>query len=332
MPKLRIEARIEAKGVQSLVWNGESLFDWVGGGQRFELDGRTIPRNVYFAFRFDAAVVSPSGQYVVIYERLGTKGLLLCNGSIIREINRSYYHATTYEYPICFALLQDGREVLIHCPEDYCRIDIEDVESGIRLTGSIERKPVDYFHSRLLVDRSNQWLVSAGWFWHPFDALKVFSLGEAISNAASLDDSGVFPLQQVEISTVVFANSSNLLISTSLETFSDGDYDENEFRPKSLGIWDIEAQRITSIVETDEPAGALMAINDEFAVSFYKHPKIIDLRTGEITCRMPELNCGVQTSSIIHHIEALPPLATDAANNRFAVATSDQIVVVHVDI
>jgi hypothetical protein len=332
MPELRIEAKIEAKGVQSLIWNGESLFDWVGGGQRFELDGRTIPRRVYYAFRFDAAVVSPSGQYVVIYERLGTKGLLLCNGSIIREINRSYYHATAYEYPICFAMLQDGREVLIHCPEDYCRIDIEEAATGTRLTSSIERKPADVFHSRLMVDRSNQWLISAGWFWHPFDVLRLFSLAETISNPTSLDDSDVFPHQQVEVSTAVFAGSNKLLLSTSDETFSDGDYQENEFKPKSLGVWDIEAKRICSMVDTAEPAGTLMPINDEFAVSFYKHPKIVNLRTGEITCRMPELNCGDQTSSIIHHIDALPPLAIDAANNRFAVATSDQIVVVHVDI
>lgn len=332
MPELRIEAKIDAKSVRSLVWSGDSLVDWVGGGQRFELDGRTIPRMVYYAFRFDAAVVSPSGQYVVIYEKLGTKGLLLCNGSIVRELNRSYYHATAYEYPICFAMLKDGREVLIHCPEDYCQIDIDEVETGTRLTESLERKPADFFHSRLMVDRSNQWLISAGWFWHPFDVLKLFSIDEAIRTPVSLDDPGLFPSQQVEVSTAAFVGSSSLMISSSDETFSGGDYGNNEFRPKSLGVWDMGAKKICSMVEVAEPSGVLMPINDDFAVAFYKHPKIVSLRTGEITCRMPELQCGDQTSSIIHHIDALPPLAIDALNNRFAIATNEQIIVVHVDI
>ncbi len=124
MPELRIEAKIAAKSVSSLLWDGDSLIDWVSGGQRFELDGRTIPRKVYYAFRFDAAVTSPSGQYVVIYERLGTKGLLLCNGSIVREINRSYYHANAYEYPICFAKLDISRSKcprrLLWIPINFC--------------------------------------------------------------------------------------------------------------------------------------------------------------------------------------------------------------------
>ena len=46
------------------------------------------------AYRFDAACVSPSGGYAVIYERLGTKGLLLRDGVIVREIDRSFYHAS----------------------------------------------------------------------------------------------------------------------------------------------------------------------------------------------------------------------------------------------
>ncbi len=332
MAKVRIEAKIETQGVKSLVWDGDSLVDWVGGGQRFELDGGFISRNMYFPFRFDAAVVSPSGQYVVIYERLGTKGLLLCNGSPVREINRSDYCATAYEYPICFALLSDGREVLIHCPDEYCQIDIEEVATGTPLTDSFNRKPADFFHSRLMVDQSNQWIISAGWFWHPHGSLRLYSVAEAIDDPASLDGEGIFPQQPTEVSTAAFVGSCNVLLSTSEETFSDGGYDVDEFRPKTLGLWDIEARKIRSMVEVVEPPGSLMPINDEYAVAFYKHPKIINLKTGEITCRMWELNCGEQTSSIIHHIDELPPLAIDAPNNRFAIATNDKIVVLHVDI
>lgn len=43
------------------------------GGRRGALQvGR-----VFYAYRFDGAVTSPSGRYAVLYERLGTNGLVL---------------------------------------------------------------------------------------------------------------------------------------------------------------------------------------------------------------------------------------------------------------
>lgn len=110
------EIRISAKGVRSLVWNGDELIDWAGGGTRFLLSGETVPNPVYYPYAFDASVMSPSGEFAVIYTRLGTKGLVLHRGQILREINRSYYHAGAYEYPIALARLGNGREVLIHSP------------------------------------------------------------------------------------------------------------------------------------------------------------------------------------------------------------------------
>jgi len=67
---------------------------------------------------------------------------------LVREINRSYYHAEAYEYLVAFAKLKDGRDILIHCPVDYCRIDFEEVETGQLLTNHSGRKPSDFFHSR----------------------------------------------------------------------------------------------------------------------------------------------------------------------------------------
>lgn len=328
MAELQIIAKIDDSNIESLLWCGDALIDWVGGGKTIELDGRTVSSRVFYAYRFDAAVMSPSGRFVFIYERLGTKGLLLQNTTIVREVDRSYYHANVYEYPVCFATLPNGREALIHCPEDYCRLEIEDAETGERLTESATRKPADFFHSRLVVDASNRWLLSAGWFWHPFDAAKVFSIAEAIANPPSIDDSELFPLQSVEISTATFRGSSEILVSTSKETFSEGEYAVDEFEPSSIGVWDIANRSIRFKVPISEPAGNLMPINEDYAVAFYKHPKLVNLRTGEITNRIPELNCGEQTSSIIHHHDKPPAIACDVAKRRFAVATDKQVVVV----
>lgn len=137
--------------VRSLCWNGDSLIDWAGGNRIFELDGKVSHPSVSWAYRFDAAVQSPSGHVAVIYERLGTKAILLDRGKCIRELNRSFYHAHVYEYPIVLFEHPDGRELIAHCPEDYNQLEIEEVATGKRLTESSSRKPADFFHSRLQV-------------------------------------------------------------------------------------------------------------------------------------------------------------------------------------
>jgi hypothetical protein len=66
-----------APGIRSLCWRGDELVDWVGGGRAFTLDGTERRASVRYAYRFDAATASRDGRVAVIYERLGTKGLLL---------------------------------------------------------------------------------------------------------------------------------------------------------------------------------------------------------------------------------------------------------------
>jgi hypothetical protein len=80
----------------------------------------------------------------VIYERLGTKGLLLHEGRIVRELDRSYYHASAYEYPVALFNDPDGRVLLAHCLGNYCRLELEEAETGRPLTASADRKPSDF--------------------------------------------------------------------------------------------------------------------------------------------------------------------------------------------
>jgi len=69
---------------QSIVWHGDTLVDWVAGGIRYLLTGEIEPRHVSYAYRFDDAITSPSGRWVLLFERLGTKALLLDSGKIVR--------------------------------------------------------------------------------------------------------------------------------------------------------------------------------------------------------------------------------------------------------
>ena len=67
----------------------------------------------------------------MIFTSLGTKGLLLkMPHQLIREVNRSYYCADAYEYPAVFYQNSQIRTFLIHCPQEYCRLEVEDVETG----------------------------------------------------------------------------------------------------------------------------------------------------------------------------------------------------------
>ncbi len=160
------QSSFTATGIKSLCWRGDELIDWVGGGRAFAADGTERPSTVRYGYRFDAATASPDGRFAVIYERLGTKGLLLCDGRVLRELDRSFYHADAYEYPVALFSGSDGRVLLAHRPRDYCRIDLEDAETGRLLTESLDRKPSDFFHSRLALSPNGKRLLSAGWVWH----------------------------------------------------------------------------------------------------------------------------------------------------------------------
>jgi hypothetical protein len=148
-------ANIEAMGLErdhkarSLVWSGDALVDIVGGGASVGLDGAATPRTVNWAYMFDRALVSPSGCFQVLYAALNTKGLVVATESGgVREIDRSYYEAHVYEYPVAVGALPDGREVLVHCPDGYNRLAIEMLAGGERLSAATD-KASDVFHSRL---------------------------------------------------------------------------------------------------------------------------------------------------------------------------------------
>jgi hypothetical protein len=306
---------------QSLCWSGEELVDWVSGGTRHALDGRIVDPHIRHGYRFDAAVMSQDGRYAVFYEKLGTKAVLLRDGRQVRELNRSYYHADVYEYPIALLTLPGGRTLLAHCPEEYCRLELEDAETGQRLTRRESESP-DFFHSRLQFSRDGRYLLSAGWIWHPVDAAYVFDVAQALERPESLDQ-----LQELvqgdsflEVHSAAFGARDTLVLECS-------GLDENEGSAARLGVYSLAERRFLSRAPLEQPVGTLMVMEDH-AVGFYEHPKLIELATGRVLESWPGLATGQQSSSIIHHLDALPPLALDPVGRRFAVGTDKGIEVV----
>ncbi|MFL5351468.1 hypothetical protein [Archangium sp.] len=296
--------------------------DWISGGNRHGLDGSVVEPPVRYGYRFDSAVMSRDGRYAVIYERLGTKGLVVKEGMVEREINRSCYHADAYEYPVALVTLPSGRTLLAHCPDEYCRLELEDVETGERLTRRKSESP-DIFHSRLQFSRDGRYLLSAGWLWHPVDVAYVFDVARALEHPESLDQpQGLAPGDSfVEVQSAAFGEKDTLVARfwglEGSETEEEG----------GLGVYSLTERRFLSVVQPGCPMGTMMVM-DGYVVGFYEHPRLIELATGRVVEQWPELSTGKQASSIIRHLPRLPPFALDPARCRFAVGTEKGIEVV----
>lgn len=316
---------IPAKNVRSLAWEGNELIDWVGGGTRYGFDGKLTDSRVNYAYEFDAVVTSPSGEYQVIYTRLGTKGLVLQHGKVIREINRSYYHAGAYEYPVALFSLNGGREVLAHCPEEYCRLELDDLASGERLTNLRERRPADFFHSRLAASPSGRYLLSAGWIWHPVDAVKVYDTATALANPSHLDGAGL-PLDAwADESSATFLDDSRLAVALEgIERDEDGAATLSA--PRDLKIFDLEAGTLMATTHPAVKMGSMMAVGEHHLLTSHEHPKLIHIASNEVVYSWPEIRSGTQVSSILVDSNRVPPaMALDPGNRRCAIAGNDQI-------
>ncbi len=307
------------------MWDGDTLVDWVGGGARYGLDGACAAACVFYAYSFDAAVALPGSDFAVIYTRRGTKGLVLRNGQVLREINRSYYQADVYEYPLAPFRLASGREVLAHCPEDYCRLEIEDLATGERLTRSISRKPSDIFHSRLSVSPDGRFLVSAGWMWHPVDCVSLYDIEQALADPRHLDGPGMGMQIWADESSATFFPDGRLAVALL------GDIDSDEANPlKELRTYAAAGSTTPVNVVPVGRLGSLAAIGRDHLLALYEHPKLLDARTGRELLSWPHLRSGAQTSSILRPDPALPPIAVDSARSRFAIADTDGITVIRI--
>ena len=318
----------------TLAWLRGDLIDLAAGGVRYHLDGTTTPSRLNWGGKFDQAIISPSGKYAVLCQRLGTKGLLLelTDGipKLLKELNRSYYHAEVYEYPAAFAVV-DGKDVLIHCPEDYCRLEIENITPSVLMPNSAPRNPADFFHSRLATSPDGKKLLSAGWVWHPFDTLAFYDLSSACKDSSMLDKIECSGLDGWgEVNSAAFIDDDHLIISENADSVR---YGENSVgnTPGTIGLISLREGKLLSKCAHDPAAGIMMPLNKDYVVTFYQHPKVVHLPSGQIVASWPDIQSGVATSSIIHHHEPTPALALDPERRRFAIAQEKEIVVITFD-
>ena len=193
----RIELAVE--GLRSIAWAGDDLVDWIGG-RRVRLDGEVVRFGVGESYRFDGS--AGLGDIGAAFETLGTKGRLMrWNAQVaqqnfvplgfdeFREIDRSYYCANVYDYPLCLFRLPDGRAAIAHCPKRYDTLEMELLD-GTPLT-TRNAKAVDIFHARLAVSRDGRWLLDNGWVWHPVTIVAVYDVARALREPDHLSSSGI---------------------------------------------------------------------------------------------------------------------------------------------
>ena len=331
---------IPVSNVSSLVWQGDALVDWVHGGRTFHLDGSVHNPLTHWAYTFDAACATSDGRFAVIYQRCGTKALVLRGNKCVRELNRSFYQAHVYEYPICIWQAAGGRVLIAHCPEHYNQIEIDDAESGERLTQGV-RSSRDFFHSRLKVNPAGTRMLSAGWVWQPWDNVIYFDIAQALRDPSHLDkydniapDS--FSVSFAEHTTACWQTNDRVLIGASsekedAEEVAEAKAPELRVRPNGIAVYDVASRRYIRSAVLDEVAGTMMPLGESHAVCFFKHPRIVDLDSGKTIAQWDDLDSGAQTTSIIQNAK-LPPLAMDVENRRFAVAGAKGITVVQIEV
>jgi len=325
MIMLKIDKKHIDSYVESVSWLGNEVVDYIRGNTftiDFNWSDITEKTNNYWemllAFNFDAAINSSDGKYVFIYEKLGTKWLLFKDWEILREINRSYYHANSYEYPAAFTTI-DWKTYLVHCPIEYSQIDLEDVETGEIVTNIKSRNSTDVFHSRFEVSPNGKYLLSKGWIWHPIDYVFVFDLEAWLKNPCLLDRGISIEDFPCEFNTACFKDDEIVLLGV-FDEFNNWDI----FKINSILAWDFKKNEIKSSVEIDKTIWNLFPIDDQYCWDLFNYPKIINFKTGEVIDYNEEIFTWNQTSSIIYHLEDKISYSYNRKLKAIAIKTKDK--------
>ncbi|AYB30926.1 hypothetical protein D4L85_10200 [Chryseolinea soli] len=300
------------------------MVDWTSG-ILYKLNGEQQRSQYSIGGSFDGVRQSSDGVYAVVFDRHGTKGLVLKHGKIIREINRSYYCAQAYEYPIEIIKLPEGYAI-VHCPEEYNLIEIELIESGKKVTQTEGRKPADCFHTRLQVNPSNTHMLNAGWVWHPYGILELYDLKHAIADNSLFDNLSVKIPISGEVGSAAFLGDDHFVVGTTYEgPLDDEAPDENELGPNQIGLFSISANRFVKVCSVDRTIGTLVPMSADYVLDLYQHPKVIDINSGAVLESVTDIDSGKQDLAITHRSDMIPPMAISLAERRIAIGAGNAI-------
>ncbi len=329
MRLLHHEREILCPEVSTLMWDGDELVD-ITQGIRIGLDGAVSRAHLFLGYPFDRAVGLRQRDtfWAVAYGNRTTKSVLMKNGAVHRELNRSYYCAEAYDYPVVLAVGPTRRAVVIHCPNSFDTLEVEDAESGVTL--GKRKSPGMEFHSRLAVSPNGRYVLDAGWFWHPVGGAWLCDFaslyGDAQAGEFRRDVAFSFG---AEIDSAAFLGSDDVVVTSTDEVINE-DTPVTAIWPLRVGVWSISRGASSKIAKLPEPSGTIMPWR-EWIISFYGCPKAIEITTGETVHRWEAIYSGRQIGSIDLGDPPPPPIALDPENGRFAVSGPNGITVVTLD-
>lgn len=321
---------------RSLAWRGDDVVDWLSEMKAPE--------------RFNHVFTDATGRWAVLHARRGIHGMLAHDGRMVRELTRARYHADDFDYAACVfkAPGDDERTLLAYCPDHYGTVEVEDAATGERLSTSSARTPRDFFHSRLTASPNSKRLLSAGWVWHPWDAVGWIDVAQALADPTVLDnwegaDQSTY-VGLAEESSAAWLNDEILIIGSSTEmedkaTAAEVDAESIaetgrtslRLPPLGLATFDAASRACIATLKLGYPPGVMMAAGFDHVVTFFNHPRLVSLVSREVVHEWIDLESGEQISSINRAYS--PALALDAAHGRFAVADrAGRVDVVELDV
>jgi hypothetical protein len=122
---------------------------------------------------------------------------------------------------------------------------------------------------------------------------------------------------------VAFLGNTRLVVS-SVSDYLGEEPNPGSLQPKQLGVWSLADRRWESKTNLSEPVGMLMPWK-EWIVSFFGHPKLIEVATGKVVHRWDKIYSGKQLGPIELGDPPPPPIAIDPLRGRFAVADSKSV-------
>lgn len=148
----------------------------------------------------------------------------------------------------------------------------------------------------------------------------------SFASGSEISEDVVFSTSNYEIDSAAFLGNNHLVVSSVSEGSAEA-LEPDALRPKQLGVWSLLKRCWETKVDLTEPTGAIMPWRD-WIISFYDHPKLIEIGTGKIVHRWDQLYSGKQIGPIDLGNPPPPPMAIDSHQGRFAVADSTKVTMI----
>ena len=310
------ELSFAALGVRSLCWDGDELVDWVGGGQRWTLAGRALPPVREPDTDFDDAVVLPGSPWAAIFQARGERGLILRDGKPWRELKRAEHVSGCFSYPIALFRLADGRAVVAHCPEDYCCLQIDDLETGETLAACPREHADDYFPAGLEVSPCGRWLLSgAGWVWHPVSCIRAYDLSAALRDPRTLGGVGVPFDGWGDYADACFLPDSRVLLSVTGTCLDAAERASGTRFDHELAVIDLDHPDTAQRWDLGDWNGGVMAMGHRHTFTFHDHLRLVAIDGVREVRSWPHVTFGDGV------------FALDSARGRLAQARDGRITV-----